>query len=338
MQSATGKELVAKHKVMEEKNLGSNQLSESVFVKKTWLSPVFYVYFLSVLIALGMLYIHRENMVNRNSISPDLAIDSTFWKPTGEIPPGPENNGARIDISALLQPTKEQTARGEQLFKVYCSSCHGLDGKGDGPAAASLNPKPRDFHSTTGWKNGRLLSDMFKTVAEGIPGSAMVSFAASIPASDRLAIIDYIRFTFGTFPKDSPEELQAMVKTYNLGKAETPATRVPVDAAMSQIEESVIPLVQSTNAISSYIAQHPADEGSQIFKNVVINHQRALTMLANSNFWSKSESDFVMLITADAVENGFDPKVAQLSTQDWQTLYDYLKGLFSKQNVAEKNG
>ncbi len=34
---------------------------------------------------------------------------------------------------------------GKKLFTQFCASCHGTSGKGDGPAAAALNPKPRDF-------------------------------------------------------------------------------------------------------------------------------------------------------------------------------------------------
>ena len=34
---------------------------------------------------------------------------------------------------------------GAQVFKTYCSTCHGTTGKGDGAAAAALNPKPADF-------------------------------------------------------------------------------------------------------------------------------------------------------------------------------------------------
>lgn len=37
---------------------------------------------------------------------------------------------------------------GKAAFEVNCSSCHGMAGKGDGPIAAALNPRPRDF--TTG--------------------------------------------------------------------------------------------------------------------------------------------------------------------------------------------
>lgn len=37
---------------------------------------------------------------------------------------------------------KASADRGKGLYKEYCSQCHGATGKGDGPAAASLNPKP----------------------------------------------------------------------------------------------------------------------------------------------------------------------------------------------------
>ena len=56
-------------------------------------------------------------------------------------------------------------SRGENLFSTYCISCHGPGGKGDGPAAAGLNPKPPNLVKMAGhhpdgdiaWKiaNGR---------------------------------------------------------------------------------------------------------------------------------------------------------------------------------------
>ena len=36
---------------------------------------------------------------------------------------------------------------GRKLYASYCVTCHGADGRGHGPAAAALNPKPRDFTS-----------------------------------------------------------------------------------------------------------------------------------------------------------------------------------------------
>jgi mono/diheme cytochrome c family protein len=34
---------------------------------------------------------------------------------------------------------------GKKIFVNYCASCHGVDGKGDGPAAAALKPAPTDL-------------------------------------------------------------------------------------------------------------------------------------------------------------------------------------------------
>lgn len=36
---------------------------------------------------------------------------------------------------------------GAKVFKMFCETCHGATGKGDGLAAASLNPKPTNFAS-----------------------------------------------------------------------------------------------------------------------------------------------------------------------------------------------
>jgi cytochrome c553 len=36
-------------------------------------------------------------------------------------------------------------AKGAETFKTMCASCHGEKGKGDGAAAAALNPKPANF-------------------------------------------------------------------------------------------------------------------------------------------------------------------------------------------------
>jgi mono/diheme cytochrome c family protein len=40
---------------------------------------------------------------------------------------------------------KDQNARGAKLFSQYCASCHGTDGKGNGPVAASLKTQPSDL-------------------------------------------------------------------------------------------------------------------------------------------------------------------------------------------------
>lgn len=49
-----------------------------------------------------------------------------------------------------LQPaakprTPKNVVRGKAVFEEYCSPCHGIDGKGDGPNAKNLAKLPRNF-------------------------------------------------------------------------------------------------------------------------------------------------------------------------------------------------
>jgi mono/diheme cytochrome c family protein len=47
---------------------------------------------------------------------------------------------------ALVQTNGDAKAGKQKYDTLGCAGCHGATGKGDGPAAASLNPaKPRDF-------------------------------------------------------------------------------------------------------------------------------------------------------------------------------------------------
>lgn len=44
-----------------------------------------------------------------------------------------------------MQPTEVVAVQGRDLFLRHCASCHGVGGKGDGPAAAALQPPPADL-------------------------------------------------------------------------------------------------------------------------------------------------------------------------------------------------
>jgi mono/diheme cytochrome c family protein len=55
-------------------------------------------------------------------------------------------------LAAQSQPTIKTTpltptsaASGKEMFATYCAVCHGINGKGDGPAAAALKKQPPDL-------------------------------------------------------------------------------------------------------------------------------------------------------------------------------------------------
>jgi mono/diheme cytochrome c family protein len=57
-----------------------------------------------------------------------------------------------------LAQTKGDPKAGKPKYDVNCAGCHGKTGKGDGPAAAALNPKPQDH---TDGKIMNSLSDQY---------------------------------------------------------------------------------------------------------------------------------------------------------------------------------
>lgn len=47
-------------------------------------------------------------------------------------------------LGTVLFAHAADVEQGKKLYGQFCVSCHGQSGKGDGPASAALNPKPRD--------------------------------------------------------------------------------------------------------------------------------------------------------------------------------------------------
>ncbi len=60
----------------------------------------------------------------------------------------------------------DAVAEAENIWKTRCATCHGAEGKGDGPAGAALNPKPRNFHDAK-WQKSVTDDRIKKTIVEG---------------------------------------------------------------------------------------------------------------------------------------------------------------------------
>ena len=69
-------------------------------------------------------------------------------------------------------------AKGKESFNTICASCHGPDGKGDGPAAAALDPKPRNLGDAA-YVSTLTDEHIFKVIKEGGAASGL---SAGMPA------------------------------------------------------------------------------------------------------------------------------------------------------------
>jgi mono/diheme cytochrome c family protein len=59
---------------------------------------------------------------------------------------------------------------GEAMYKQYCGACHGLDGKGDGPAAFTLKTPPPDLTTLTARHMGKFPREYVESILRFGPG------------------------------------------------------------------------------------------------------------------------------------------------------------------------
>jgi putative copper export protein/mono/diheme cytochrome c family protein len=83
----------------------------------------------------------------------------------------------------------QSIAAGQSLFAQNCASCHGADGRGDGPAAANLQPSPADLTAAHVYAHSD--GDLFWWITHGI-GESMPPFGARLDATARWNLIDFI--------------------------------------------------------------------------------------------------------------------------------------------------
>ena len=87
-------------------------------------------------------------------------------------------------------------AQGAKVFKMYCETCHGPTGAGDGPVGKTLVPPPRNFQ-TAEFKYGGTDQAIFEVISNGAASKGgsplMAPWGAVVPEADRWALVKYIR-------------------------------------------------------------------------------------------------------------------------------------------------
>lgn len=105
---------------------------------------------------------------------------------------------------ALVNPSPGDPAaieRGATLFRQRCVTCHGVDGRGDGPAAAGLTPPPADLrlhvplHPDT---------ETFLFITNGVPGTAMPAWEELLTERERWDLVNYLVDAFSNGTQSAP--------------------------------------------------------------------------------------------------------------------------------------
>ncbi|MBU6154398.1 MAG: c-type cytochrome [Bdellovibrionales bacterium] len=198
---------------------------------------------------MGLKYDHKENTVIFSTsflflvifmiltFSDLLTRGDVYVKDMKKIiPDGAVATQSKSKYESPWVSNAELIAHGKELFAAQCVTCHGAGGGGDGVAAAGLNPKPRNFTVSDGWKNGRKPSAIYVTLTKGL--NSMPAFA-SLPSDDRWALAHYVR-TLGPHEseKDSPEDLRKSGIDASGGGSGGGEKQIPIGVAIDLMSQS----------------------------------------------------------------------------------------------------
>jgi mono/diheme cytochrome c family protein len=122
----------------------------------------------------------------------------------------------------------ENTAPGAKVFAQRCAVCHGPDGRGNGPAAATLIPRPRDFtladfrYRSTAPGSPPSDSDLISTVSNGLAASAMPGFKDILSEAEIWAVVvrvkDFSNAFVGSAARDQAIPARSPANTESLAR------------------------------------------------------------------------------------------------------------------------
>jgi cytochrome c oxidase cbb3-type subunit 3 len=103
---------------------------------------------------------------------------------------------AQLALLAGAAHAEGAANRGKELYRIYCTQCHGVQGNGKGVNAATLSVQPRD-HTDTAEMSARTDEDLFKAIKHG--GKAvnksvlMPNWNANLSDDDIHSLVAYLR-------------------------------------------------------------------------------------------------------------------------------------------------
>ena len=96
--------------------------------------------------------------------------------------------------------------RGREIYRERCISCHGPEGRGDGPLAKGLaGPAPRNLAADP-WKHGDAPGQVVAVLRDGVRDSAMPAWGGIYEPPDLRAVAAYVYHLAG---RPVPADLRA---------------------------------------------------------------------------------------------------------------------------------
>jgi cytochrome c oxidase cbb3-type subunit 3 len=96
-------------------------------------------------------------------------------------------------------------AQGRTIFLGRCATCHGHEGRGDGPIAGNLSGPPVGDLTDDRWKHGDRPEQVRAVIAKGIPNTRMEGWSHVLDPPELRAVAAYVYYLAG---RPVPDELR----------------------------------------------------------------------------------------------------------------------------------
>ena len=144
-----------------------------------------------------------------------------------------------------------QVAAAGHLYSQQCAVCHGPSGHGDGPAAASLTPRPIAFADAQRAAQRSPLA-LYQVITQGLPGTGMTSFG-HLSDADRWALAFYVGgFAYGP---EAQAQGEALWREDRAVHALVPSLEALSRASEDDLAQSL--QADQAKAITAYLRAHP---------------------------------------------------------------------------------
>lgn len=251
---------------------------------------------------------------NKPKILPESLTTSlkTGWLDPLEFPPLKEGGSISLTPKEVFQPSEEFIQKGESLYGIYCLTCHGEKGEGDGIGATGMSPPPRNFKKLSDFKNDANIQGIYKTLTEGIPNSSMQSYEY-LSKYDLMALtIKVLKLGAIEISKDSKTEAFIL----NLfSQKEPPKIKIPFSFA----KKIVIEEYEKMEDIKK------VEPFKYFSKEFIGEKENVKFVLSKALINSKNYEDFKKIIFL-SLEEDILKKFIYLKDKDLEEIYKKMKG------------
>lgn len=91
-----------------------------------------------------------------------------------------EQPNPNVKIKHVPVPNVSATS-GKEMYNAYCAACHGIDGRGNGPAASALKTPPTNLTLLSVQHNGRFPEASVQQSIKGDPGMPSAHGSKDMP-------------------------------------------------------------------------------------------------------------------------------------------------------------